>query len=489
MNLMPLVMTLAAGATVGWLAASLLARGRVNTARAQAAGAAGPLLESLNAQLRDETSRRAAAHERAEQLAERVPALERELRERIEQVAALRTTVGSLETGIARERQQLEEERALIATMRSELQTSFRALSAEALKRNNEDFLILAKSTFDKHQQVAASELDKRKEQITHLVKPLHDSLEKVDKQFREIEQTRLESYAQLLNQVGELKTRTGSLAQALRAPKTRGRWGELHLRRVAEMAGMLNYCDFNEQACAEGEDGRLQPDMVVRLAGGKSIVVDAKTPMDAYLEAMESEDDDVRRQKLVEHAARIRQHVKELSSKQYWKQFDDSVMMVVLFLPSDALYHAAMEHDPALLEFASNHNVGIATPSTLITQLRAFAYGWREQALAENARAISSLGRELYDRVSVIATKWAKLGRHLDGTISTYNDAVGSMETRFLPTARKLEQLDVASEKGIPELEPIEKVSRRLAAPEFAPALELDKPLRVLTASVAEAD
>jgi DNA recombination protein RmuC len=264
------------------------------------------------------------------------------------------------------------------------------------------------------------------------------------------------------------LKSETANLVKALRAPQTRGRWGELQLKRVVEMAGMLDHCDFFEQESTDTEEGRLRPDLVVKLPGGKNIVVDAKAPLAAYLEALEAPDDDARRRALVDHARQVKDHLTKLGRKSYWEQFQPSPDFVVLFLPGETFYSAALEIDPGLIEYGVEQRVILATPTTLIALLRAVAYGWKQEALTENAREVSALGKELYERLATLADHWSDVGKHLGGAVGAFNKAVGSLETRVLVSARKFRDLKVAPEsKEIASTAPLDSVPRALQAQE----------------------
>ena len=359
------------------------------------------------------------------------------------------------------------EKLALLEEAKMNLQDSFKALSSEALSRNNESFLNLAKATLEKYQEGAKGDLEKRQQAINKTVEPVGEALKLFNERVSKIEERRTEVDAGLrekLKQLAEsqlqLSRTTGSLVQALRAPQVRGQWGELQLRRTVEMAGMLNYCDFEEQSSIETESGQRQrPDMLVRLPNERRVVVDSKAPLAAYLDALESDDPEVQAQRMQAHARHLREHIKSLSAKSYWTQFDDTPEFVVLFIPNEAIFSAALEQDPSLIELGVSNKVILATPTTLIALLKAIAYGWQQEAIAREAKEISALGRELYDRISVIVGHLSKLGKSLDQTVGHYNKTVSSVETRLLSTAKKFQTLESVSSAEIGEVKAIEKI------------------------------
>ncbi len=354
---------------------------------------------------------------------------------------------------------------------REQLKESFSHLSSQALKHNNEEFLKLAQQNLQQFQTQAKGELSQREQAIETLVKPIREALEKTEKQIREMEQERKQAYGALtqhletMSQTQQaLQGETRNLVQALRRPEVRGQWGELTLRRLAELAGMVEHCDFFEQEHTNGEDGALRPDMIVRMPGGREVVVDVKTPLDAYLSAVETTDDGERDVQLQRHTRNVRKRVQELASKAYWRQFKDSPDFVVLFIPGDQFLSAALDQDHTLLENAMQQKVILATPTSFVALLRAVAYGWRQESLAENAEKIRQVGEELYGRLGTFADHLGKMGKSLNGSVQHYNKAVASFDSRVLPSARKFGDMGISAKKSTGKIEQIESSARDMA-------------------------
>ncbi|HET9931278.1 MAG TPA: DNA recombination protein RmuC, partial [Polyangiaceae bacterium] len=444
-----------AGTAFAWWVRSTIVAGALRASRAR--------IDDLTRQLGEERRELEALSREHDRLAER-------LRSEIERRARA-------ESDLDNERKGSTEKLAVIQQAETALSDAFKALSAEALKSNNRAFLDLARATLEKHQESARNELEARQKAVDELVRPMRESLEKVDGKLGEIEKVRIGAYAALDQQLKSLvethlpalRGETANLVKALRQPAVRGRWGEIQLKRVVEMAGMLGHCDFKEQESRATEDGRIRPDLVVRLPGGKQIVVDAKAPTEAYLKALEASDETEQRALLADHAAQVRSHMLSLGRKSYWEQFEATPEFVVMFLPGEVFFSAALQQDPALIEFGVNERVIPATPTTLIALLRAVAYGWRQEALAQNAQEVAELGRQLYERVASLAKHWSDVGDRLDKAVESYNRSVGTLESRVLVSARKLSELRTAPEGvEIRVIEPVERTTRRLTAVEL---------------------
>ena len=387
-----------------------------------------------------------------------------------ETISHLNRVIVRLETTLTHERKTANEKLGILNDATMKLSDAFKALSSEALRSNNQSFLDLAKITLEKYQTEAKGDLEQRQKAVEQLVAPIKQSLDKVDTQIQELEKARHHAYGSLTEQVKsliytqeKLQSETGNLVNALRTPAVRGHWGEIQLKRVVEIAGMLEYCDFYQQQTVTTEDGRLRPDMLVRLPGGKNIVVDAKTPLQAYLDALESVNDEQRLSRLKSHAQQIRTHMSKLSAKSYWEQFQPTPEFVVLFLPGEIFFSAALERDPALIEEGAQQQVILATPTTLIALLRAVYHGWRQEQMSENTRKISDLGRELHERTATMVEHLTRLGGSLGKAVEAFNAAVASFEGRVLPSVRKFEVLGAGSKKEIEELTPLDKGTRML--------------------------
>ncbi len=426
MDATSLLIGLVLGAAIGGAIGYPLARGRLTTLAAELTGQAR------------------TADERARAADERADLLERAARERADLIDG-------------------------------QLAERFQALSTQALDRSTKTFLEMAEGRLTAANARAAGDLDNRKAAVEQLVQPLRDTLARVESQLRETDAARQSSHAALTEQVtiarqssDQLRAQTQSLVTALRRPEARGRWGEMQLRRVVELAGMSSRCDFDEQVGVSTADGALRPDMVIRLAGGKNIVVDSKVSLAAYLEAAEASDEGVRDARLAAHARHLREHVDRLAAKAYWAAVSPSPEFVVLFIPGEAFLAPALEHDTALLEYAMAHKVHIATPTTLVTMLRTAQYAWQQAALSDNARAVFDLGRELYDRISGLGKHIDGLGKALTNAVSSYNRTVGSLESRVLVSARKLNELGVVDGE-LEQPKPVEDTVRALSVPELA--------------------
>ncbi len=455
------IVGIAVGGGVGWLLAGLRRNSALSALRVETEGktrAAESLVGELRSQVMDLQTKLASSEQQTRN--------EGNLR-----VAA--------ETRLTETQANLEDQKRMLEDAREKLADVFEALSAQALKSNNQAFIELARSTFETVQAQAKGELETREQAIQGLVSPLVETLKRYEAQIQEMEKTRQNAYGSLEEQLRnlamvnqQLQKETGTLANTLKGgPAVRGRWGEMTLRRVAELAGMSKHCDFTEQENFETSTGRQRPDMIVHLPNGRGIAVDAKAPLQAFLDAAAATTEDERREKLSRHAQLVRDRMKELSAKAYWDQFDPAPEIVVLFLPGESFFSAALEQDRTLLEDGMQKHVVIATPTTLIALLRAVAFGWRQEQVAENAREISALGKDLYDRVRTFLGHFEGVGSSLKRATDNYNRAVGSLESRVLPSVRKFKELGAATGEDIAELEPVDETTRELNAPEDYPS------------------
>ncbi|MFH1216786.1 MAG: DNA recombination protein RmuC [Pseudomonadota bacterium] len=426
----------------------------------------GGVIFRLRRQNRELLTEQAVLQERLQARGEKIIDLEKKFAILSEENKDLAAATSELAAG----KKYAERQADFLRQAREELADSFKSVSADIHKSNSESFLKMARSTLSFYNEQARQEMGEKKAAIHELIKPLRESLEKVDFHVRHLESERAAAYATLAEQVkqmaaGQLRLQgeTANLVRALRTPVAKGRWGEMQLRRVVEMAGMVEYCDFVEQPAVETAEGLQRPDMVIKLPSGKTIVVDSKASLQAYLEAHELEDEGERLEKLKVHARQVRTHLVQLGGKSYWRQFAESPEFVVMFMPGENFFSAALTHDPELIEFGVLQRVILATPTTLIALLRTVAYGWRQEQIAEHAARIGELGRTLFQRLQTMSGHFEELRKNIDRTVQSYNRAAGSFENRVMVTARRFGEIDHSLEGSLPEIKMIDRTAREV--------------------------
>ena len=442
------VISLAAGFLIAWL-------------WSRSASAAGKL----------ELERRVAGQQgAADELKKQTDTLQQNLRaaqSRLEEEQKLRAGAQKEAEG---QRENLAEQKRILEDAERKLKEAFQSLASDTLQMSSQQFLDLAAAKFESLQKQAEGDLEERKVAIAGLVNPLESAVKDLRSEVNKIEVARQEAYGSLRSELQqlvttgkELRQETGSLVSSLRQPQVKGKWGELTLRRAVELAGMSPHCDFVAQQSVDTEEGRLRPDLIVRLPGGTQIVIDAKVPLHAFLNAVSARSDAEYREAMAQHASLVREHIRNLSAKEYWRQFEPTPEFVVLFVPGESFFSAALEQDRSLIEDAIDKRVVLASPTTLIALLRAIAYGWKEQVVAENAERIKNLGTDLYDRIVVFAGHLVEIAKGLERASKAYNEAVASFDSRLVPAARKFKEMGVGSSGDVPAVEPVETFPRPL--------------------------
>ena len=392
----------------------------------------------------------------------------------LHKISGMRARNSALEAQLKSQDQLREERQETLKQAETTLAASMIEQTGKSFREHSETFLKLAKANLGSHQEKAHGQMQAKEKAIEALIKPVADALMKTEEQLLRIEKERKEAYGSIYKELETvsrsqqaLQEETQNLVNALRRPEVRGQWGELTLRRVVELAGMVKHCDFSEQTQVDGDEGSIRPDMIIHLPEGRTLVVDVKTPLDAYLEATAAKDAKSREVALKRHARHVRERVRELSSKNYWSQFDGSPEFVILFVPGEQFLAAALDMEPNLNEEAIKQKVLLTTPNSLVALLKVVAYGWRQMTLAKNAEQIRDLGQDLYRRLTTFTGHLSKLGRQLGSSIEAYNSAVGSLERQVLPGARKFIEMGINAPREMPELDPIEKTARQLQSPQ----------------------